>query len=991
MIRRALLVMGVCLPFFSAAQHTSFVNPFIGTTHSAVETRWGNEGGTYPGAVVPSGFVQLTPDAYDYRDSTVRWFTCAYHNSGFPDGSSGGFAVMPFKDSLYRRPFSHLEEHAEPGYYRLRLSDDGTLIEATTTVRTGIFRITFPPGVPARIFIGDFLGGAFRFSEAPIDTAGRVFSFKGHTILVKVSVSTVSSESAAHNIDVECNEPFDALRAKALARWEQSLSVADVHDSSVSRKAIFYTALYHSLLIPWVISDVDGNYRGEDRLVHHVGGRVEYGNFSPWDEFRSLYPLLTLLFPQKASDMVQSMLDIYQQRGHLPTGPMTGNHAVPFLVDAYRKGIPMDTNLLVDAIRKPFVQDDMAVFRRLGYIPFDHPESVTRTVEYAYDDWALEQLLPKASSLHPDAYRELFYAPALLLLPRKGDVFKTDPGTSGYKEGSAWIYSYFVPQDPAGLIRLMGGSAYFSFRLDSALRQGQILFDNEPVFHIPYLFNEAGFSPLTQEWVRTIMRDRYHDSPGGLPGNDDMGAMSSWYVFSAMGVFPVCPGRAQYAIGTPYLREVTLHLANGQHWVIRSTGDGGYIQSLRINGQPYRRTVIPHTLVEQGGEMLFNMGPAPGRPLQPETPNEGVFSLFSPSLSSSRVKPGEPSHISFSIHNPGADGTQRVTLSINGKPLTVKNCRVPSGETVRDTIVCRLYHPGKVSLRLNGGVPLSLDVLRPAGPLPDEPDITTGQITPVIKAGDSAQIYFRCMNPGWETKTFYLPLQEDSLTVYIDTIRLQPGEQQDRSLVLRLPGAGIHTLRIGGWRQVFKIYGEAPEACVLDLDGQEDHSGFHNNALVEGTTLRVPSSPSLDIMGDALTMMLWVYPTGENEGLTDIFTKGDDHVLQVGGNRTLTFFAGGWGRGDCTVDLPKDWMNHWHHIAGVCSPDGLRVYIDGTLKGYTHMEKPVNLTVLNSTWMIGGNDEFPGQRLYRGNVAHPMLFQSALDSASIRRIYERGR
>ncbi|WP_431214235.1 glycoside hydrolase domain-containing protein [Puia sp. P3] len=564
-----------------------WVNPFIGTAKSDVFTRWGNEGGTYPGAVAPWGYIQLSPETragggYDYGDSVIRMFSCMRHPSGFPNGSAGRFFVMPVRGgSLPKgrvaRAFSHADEMAEPGYYRVRLRDDGTLVEATADTLSGLFRMTFPAGVARGIFVGDTAGLHFGFSERYLSIrsveGGEVFSFPAGTGPILVWVGGEESD-------------FEGMRASVKQKWNKVLSVVDVDGESDRDKTIFYTALYHSLLVPWVAPG---------------GG---YGNFSPWDTYRSLHPLLTLLYPERQAAMMRSMMEIYRKYGHLPTESMTGNHAVSILVDAYLKGVrAVDAGVAYEAmmkslVRGPFQQEDRQVYADSGYVPMTWPESVTRTVEYAYDDWVLGQYAglvmgdgEKAGVLKSRSmgWRKSLYVPSLLLLPRAGDSFRVRPGNTGYKEGDAWVYSYFAPQDVEGLIDMMGGDGEFALRLDSALRDRRIVFDNETVLHLPYLFNFAGRHDLAVYWLDQIMHHRYTDQPGGLPGNDDLGAMSSWYVFSALGFFPWCPGRAEYAVGRPLFEKVVLHLAGGTDLVIRRGGGG------------YDGLTIPHSMIAAGG------------------------------------------------------------------------------------------------------------------------------------------------------------------------------------------------------------------------------------------------------------------------------------------------------------------------------------------------------------------------------------------------------
>jgi predicted alpha-1,2-mannosidase len=643
--------------------HLRYVDPFIGTTKSGVLTRWGGDGGTYPGAVAPSGFIQISPEThitggrgYNYTDTSVYYFSCINHPSGFPDGSAGHLFIMPvmagkqFEPGKYNSRFSHRDEVARPGYYKIVFKDNQTIAEAVASTRTGVLRFTFARGIKPQIFVGDagtitmptkrVLHGEIAntvinisedYTEKKQVKNGYLLSFKSSaagrkTIELKLSTSTINFAGAQNNIDKELKQlSFDQLVRRTRDEWAKQLSVIDVKDPDSQNKTIFYTALYHSLLIPWVISDVDDRYRGADNLMHQTNGKKEYGFFSPWDTFRSLHPLLSLLYPEKQNDIILSMLDFYRQTGHLPTESMTGNHAVPIIVDAYLKGITgFDKTLAYEAMKRnivdsPFVQNDLTVYHRMGYVPFTSSESVTRTVEYAYDDWALSQYARQVANNDKDYqllqqrgynYRNLFNSSELFMLPRNGGDFKINPGMSGYKEGDKWVYSYFVPQNGKDLVNLMGGNETFANRLDSALTNNVILFDNETVIHLPYLFNVAGRPGLTQKWCRDIMLSRFKASPDGLPGNDDLGAMSSAYLFNAMGIFPVCPGRPLYAIGSPLFQSVKLHLANKKTFVIESKDQSApnkYVRSLTVNGQPYEQLSIPHSLLMKGGIMQFVM------------------------------------------------------------------------------------------------------------------------------------------------------------------------------------------------------------------------------------------------------------------------------------------------------------------------------------------------------------------------------------------------
>ncbi|MDR6943493.1 GH92 family glycosyl hydrolase [Mucilaginibacter pocheonensis] len=1045
----------------------SYVNPFIGTTKSSSLTRWGSDGGTYPGAVAPAGFIQISPETrirgYNYADSSVYYFSCFGHYSGFPVGSAGNLFIMPlsgekqFEVGKYSSRFSHRNEITRPGYYKVKFSDNNIITEASAATRTGIMRFTFPAKIKAQLFIGNagditvlsgrLLHGAalntvINFSE---DYAGKkqvkdgyIFTFKNNgsgpkVIQIKLSTSTVSFAGAQNNIDTETGKlSFEAFTRQTANEWAKQLSAVDISDSSETNKTIFYTALYHSLLIPWVVSDVDGNYRGEDGAIHHASGKCQYGGFSPWDTFRSLHPLLTLLYPQKQKDIVLSMLDIYKQTGHLPTESMTGNHAIPIIVDAYLKGITgFDKALAYKAMKSnivdsPFVQKDMGIYHRMNYVPYTNSESVTRTVEYAYDDWALSQYAKLVMKNETDYqllwqrgfnYHKLFHPADLFLLPRSGSDFKINPAMSGYKEGDKWIYSYFVPHNAKDLVNLMGGNEAFANRLDSALRNKVILFDNETVIHLPYLFNTAGRPDLTQAWCRDIMLTRYKNSPDGLPGNDDLGAMSSTYVFNALGIFPVTPGRPEYAIGSPLFKSVKLHLANNKTLVIESENQSaanGFVNSLAVNGRDYEKLIIPHSLIAGGGTLKFVMGNKPNSwPLDKdpvelsETKAPVDIALLKYNLAKNRIEPNESLWIRFSLKNNGSTGTKNIQLFADGKKVAAKNVLVTGGETLTDSISCRLYPLGKVTIGLENTGGTVVEVIDPAEPVKVPFEISAITFKPLIHQNDEQLISFTVKNITGRDQSFMIPVKVNDSLLYTDHLQLAPGEIKTVDHRFNIAASGIKQLAISNITSIYKVFNDDAGSLLLDLSLVEknndrliaDKSGFGNDAHIIGSKqvkvtdrkqlllgddcfVEVPNARSLDNMGQTITMMAWVYPEGQETGLVDMLTKGDTHVLQMGANKTLTFFAGGWGRGDCTVNLPQNWKQHWHHIAGVCNGNLLAVYIDGKLCGTSTVEGPVNLSVANK-WQIGRNEEFPSERIFHGYMDNIKVYAQPLTAKEI--------
>jgi hypothetical protein len=786
---------------------------------------------------------------------------------------------------------------------------------------------------------------------------------------------------------------------------------------------------------------------------------------------------------------------------------MTGNHAVPIFVDSWLKGIRgFDPAEAYAAMRKgieeaPYHPADRQVYRMLGYVPLTYPESVTRTVEYAYDDWALgrfaEQVLhggaagdfdeargrtPATGESRPASggsagnggarggysYRNLLEPDELLLLPKDGKGFDRHPGTSGYKEGDAWVYTYFVPQRPKDLVNLLGGGQAFTEQLDTALMTQKILFDNEPVFHIPYLFNDAGRPGKTQEWVSRLRDGRYAATPGGLPGNDDLGACSSWYVFSALGFFPVCPGRPEYDLGTPLFRSAMLHLANGRTFTVKAEGAGRqrpYVRSLALNGIRYNQLTLSHALIVKGGELVEQMSdipveetrvgradvwggrgaanPANTADAEGEVP-EPVFSFSDVSVSKDKVLPDELLQVRFKLSNQGGPGTRIVVLKVNGNEYAHKSCLVGQGGLVVDSIGFRLYPYGKAILEIGGAsVRKEVEVMGGeeegkglAGQATGEVGQLTGDLStlairelsarPLVRTGEDQSVTCLVQNIGGISRRYMIPVMADGHPMGIDTVLLEPGEQRAVGFRWKAAQKGLQMISVKDTGERCKVYSD-PEgslllSLMLDSVGAEgwtpDGSGFGNRAAVVGSMVGaafaeasvgggaaghegserpagggglllgkkryviVPGSPSLDSMGETMTIMVRVYPATKSRGLVDIFTKGDNHVLQVKDGKTLTFFAGGWGRGDCTVDLPDDWIGHWHHLAGVCTGQVLLLYIDGRLAGRSVVDGVVNLSVANK-WVVGRNEEFPGERIFEGRVCDARVYAAALGEGEI--------
>lgn len=487
----------------------------------------------------------------------------------------------------------------------------------------------------------------------------------GEQILVTTAISGVSMEGAARNLAAEAPaDDFDKYLAVTRKNWNEQLSKVEIKSNDIDEKVKFYTALYHSMLAPTIYSDVDGAYYGPDKQVHQADGWTNYSTFSLWDTYRAAHPLYTYLEPQRVNDMVKSFLAFSEQNGRLPvwnfygseTDMMIGYHAVPVIVDAYLKGIgDFDPKKALAACVATANIDEyrgIGLYKKYGYVPYDVTDhynsenwSLSKTLEYAYDDYCIARMAEKLGekqiadefdkrSLN---YKNVYNSQTTFMQPRnnKGSFienFSPDDYTPHICESNGWQYFWSVQQDVDGLISLVGGKERFAQKLDSMFTYnpsadedlpifstgmiGQYAHGNEPSHHVIYLFNAIGQPWKTQKYAAEVMHELYKNTPAGLCGNEDCGQMSAWYVFSAMGFYPVDPVSGKYEIGTPLYPEMKMHLANGKTFTILAPAvskENIYIQSVKLDGKPYDKSYITHEQIMNGSIFEFEMGNKPGK------------------------------------------------------------------------------------------------------------------------------------------------------------------------------------------------------------------------------------------------------------------------------------------------------------------------------------------------------------------------------------------
>ena len=481
---------------------------------------------------------------------------------------------------------------------------------------------------------------------------------EGNTLQFKMALSSVSIENAKENLDNPGTFNFDEIRQESRNTWQEALEKIEIKTPIDSLKTIFYTALYHAQIAPVTFSDKNGQFRLQNDSIAQADGFTAYSTLSLWDTFRAEHPLLTILNPKLTSDVINSMLAYYDESGSLPvwtlygneTNTMTGYHSIPVITEAYIKGIRgYDAERVYNAMKTTMMQDARGLkeYKQYGYLPFDKlDESVTITLEYAYNDWCVAQMakaLDKEEdyqyfSKRAEAWKHLLDAESGFMRGKSSDgkswnepfdpKFSRHREHTDYTEGNAWQHSWFVLHDTEEFIKMHGGEIPFTQKLEQLFAEsseitgedlspdisgliGQYAHGNEPSHHIAFLFNRAAQPWRTQYWTREILTSQYSTKPEGISGNEDAGQMSAWYVLTSLGIYSFNPASGDYEITSPLFEESKIRLPNGKTFTIKANGvsmDNKYIQSATLNGKPYSKTSISHAAILEGGELVFEMG-----------------------------------------------------------------------------------------------------------------------------------------------------------------------------------------------------------------------------------------------------------------------------------------------------------------------------------------------------------------------------------------------
>ncbi|WP_396165370.1 GH92 family glycosyl hydrolase [Flavobacterium sp.] len=667
------IVLLVTISSFSQNYH-QLVNPMIGT---------GGHGHTYPGATVPFGMVQLSPDTridgswdgcsgYHYDDATIYGFSYT-HLNGTGCSDFGDIMLMPtmgkqtLDNKVYSSKFSHKNEKATAGFYSVKLDKHNIDVRLTASTRVGFQEYTFNTAGQANIILDlnhrDLLlegevhiinsktiqvrriseawaKNQIVFAQIEFNVPVKVTEIrsngdymhspeneyiggtqtaicfskkvkKGEKMLVKVSLSPTSYEGAKLNSSEIKDWNFERVKKEAEQLWDKQLSKIQITEADLNKKAVFYTALYHTMVQPNIAQDIDGKYRGRDNQIHKAEGFDYYSVFSLWDTFRAANPLYTLIEKKRTSDFINTFLKQYEQGGRLPvwelasneTDCMIGYHSVSVIADAMAKGITgFDYEKAFEASKHSAMLDHLGldVYKKQGFISMDDEhESVSKTLEYAYDDWCIAQMamiLDKKEDYNyfmkrSQSWKNVFDKETGFMRPKKNGGWDKpfDPKeiNNNYTEGNSWQYSFFVPQDIPGMIAAYGGNDKFEAKLDEMFTSeskttgreqadvtgliGQYAHGNEPSHHMAYLYNYVGKPEKTTEKVHFILDNFYKNTPDGLIGNEDCGQMSAWYVLSSIGLYQVTPGQIKWATVDPNFKEIIINTDKGLKKIDKNT------------------------------------------------------------------------------------------------------------------------------------------------------------------------------------------------------------------------------------------------------------------------------------------------------------------------------------------------------------------------------------------------------------------------------------
>lgn len=951
----------------------AYVDPFVGAS---------NGGDTFPGADVPFGMVQWSPDTasspggYTYSSTTLRGFSLTHLSgagcSGYGDVPFLPVTAVPSGDpSPTTVAFSHSQETADAGYYAVTLAS-GVRAQLTVTQRSGFGRFTYPAGSPAVMLIkagtsanastgasvsvvgndevvgsessGNFCGahnnytvyfaaefqrpftGFGTWTPAGTSVGARQATGPGSgayvvatpstggVVRMKVGVSFVSTANALDNLRTE--DPgwtFSKVRGQATATWNRMLSAIAVSGGTTAEMRTFYTALYHALLQPNVFSDVNGQYIGFDGKVHTAQGYTQYANFSGWDIYRSEVQLLALLAPKQTGEMMQSLVADAAQGGWLPkwpmangyTGVMNGDSADAILGDAYAFGARnfnakaalaamVHGATVVGAAPSGYVErPGLASYLHLGYVP----GQAANTLEYNTDDFAIAQL---AQALGDTSVYQQFLQRAqgwrFLVDPASGflepaassGAFPTafNPASqTGYREGDAYQYTWMVPFNVGGLAHSLGGASAVIPRLNSLFQQlnagpdaSHYWAGNEPGLEIPWEYDFLGDPAGTTAVVRSILSTLYTPTPGGLPGNDDLGAMSSWYVWAAMGMYPEIPAVPDLVLSAPLFPEVQIHLPDGRTYTIRAPGAtprDGYITAVQLNGQAYARTWLPLSAITRGGTVQFTLQPGTTAQSLYTTGLQGVLGGVPQTTWGTAASAAPPSF--------GGMGATVLPYLTPSTPLVL------AGAQAALTVGLRNVSPQTLQVTWSATAPAGLTLSPAQGTFSTAADATGTVPVSLVAAGNlapgvySVVLHFQAGGQSWSKTTQALVAAPGSLAVDFNNTAIS----NDTAPSSADADGGGYSLSAQALAAVGVVPGGTIHAAGTTFTWPNVPAGMPDNVSAAGQTLPLPAQSGATVLS--------ILGTGTNgpvagtatirytDGTTQSFTLGmSDWTLNAG-------------------------------------------------------------------------------------------------------------
>mgnify|MGYP003563125466 CR=1 FL=1 len=1069
------------------------VDPFIGTDASHIISMWRSEACTYPGAVAPHGLVQISPETsnredflqgYYYSQDTIKRFGLAEHFSGWPDGSKGKGILMPFSSeanadlTALKSSFSHGKEVAQPGYYQVYLQDlqIDCRFSALTRSIIGIldYKVQDDKGLLVSGF-KDYLSPTEKTLMLQLQANSKyigetsntiylhfefqtpfVLSEEGKTLMLqfpstsrevrfKYGGSYVTAENAKLNLIHEIpGWNFNRVKTQSRRLWEKELNIIEIEGGSADDKTMFYTGLYHASLLPINATDINGDYPGSAQNEPLEADETHYIYFTPWDAFRTKHPLLNLINPKKERDFLRSMLRYYNSVGQLPEPQvMTGVHVTSLFADALAKGnddfdIQLAYRGLMEMmLERPYFRASLNSFNELGYVPYPESYATTATLEFAFNYWALAQVAKYAGDEKTAAwcekqslnYRNNYHPQEQFMLTKKADGSWADAPL--YAEADKWNMSWLVPHNTQDLINLMGGDEAFCNHLNENFEKGHFILDNECPMNFPFLFSYAGKPWLTMKWKDQILKNYFNTSPGGIPGNDDWGSISSWYLCAALGLFPATPGTDQWIICSPIFDKITINQPSGKKLVINSTNltdKNIYVQSVELAGKECKQSFISqHELIE-AGEVNFSMGAEPNKlwastGLAPYSLTESTpeFDVTYLSSDKSSVNSNEELMVNARVKNIGSAGSFNLQLFDADNVIHSQWILLEENQEKSIDIPVRLFAEGTHQLKISDQT--AMVTVEPKDMVLSRAlKYTTPDVEPIIHLDDSIRISFEVMNiSGFPKESAPQILVDGRIIKTLPKMKIEPGRNVELQYSLApINETGMHNVKIGnGPNTKFRVYGSADETLVLHYNFEKtndqirDLSGFDNHGNIVGEVdfvdgqsgsgiqmidgyIDIPPSKSLDIHNNEMTIICR-YKPGEEEGMGSIVTQGTHNMIKMSGKWQIKLAIGGWGRGQCHFNSPPNandisepaWLNKWIEVVGVRRQGNIQLYVNNDLK--YELAPRGEIYSSDYHWRIGDNAERSGERKPEGIIDEVWLFAKALSAEQIRQILDQSK